>query len=356
MTSRAPAPTALALTVLGFVTLAPASAWAQRVEVTVAAPAPAADALDRSLAELFERVALEGRVTRALRVRRGDVRADGAAPDVVARVWVDATRPDRCVVIVADPRADRVLVRRVPLARGFDEIAREAVAHIVQDTVDALRRGQRIGAPRDEAVAAVDDDPPPQPPPPPPPPRGEPSRAGPSVALGWAVGPWAEPLRAAHGPELTARWWVDRRGRFAVHLDAGARLPLAWEDGPVALTLVPLMARAGVDYGRALGPRWSLGASVGFGVDAVLVTPRAAAGNALPDAATVDVRPAARARVEAGLALGRGVSVGAAVLADVDLTATDYYVERGAARDRVASPWRVRPAVVLSVGWDGRGR
>jgi hypothetical protein len=50
------------------------------------------------------------------------------------------------------------------------------------------------------------------------------------------------------------------------------------------------------------------------------------------------------------------VSAGVAVLADVDLTATDYYVEQGAARDRVASPWRVRPAVALSVGWDGRGR
>ena len=196
---------ASALSAVAFV--APAAAWAQRVEVSVAAPESAAAELDRSLTELFERVALQGRVVRVARVRRGDVRVGAPEPDVVARVWIDASRRDRCTVIVADPRVDRVLVRRVPLARGLDEIAREAVALIVQDTVDALRRGQRIGLPREEGITAVEDDAPVVVVAPPVVVAPRPSRAGVGVTLGWAVQPWATPLRVAQGPELRAAWW-----------------------------------------------------------------------------------------------------------------------------------------------------
>ena len=273
MTRRLPASVVSALVLAALVLVAPAAAWAQRVEVSVAAPEAAAAELDRSLTELFERVALQGRVVRVARVRRGDVRVGAPEPDVVARVWIDASRRDRCTVIVADPRVDRVLVRRVPLARGLDEIAREAVALIVQDTVDALRRGQRIGVPREEGISSVEDDAPmvavvaP-------PVTTAPSRAGVSVTLGWALQPWATPLRVAQGPELRAAWWVDRRGRFAVTVDAGMRLPMAWDEGAVAVTAVPAMVRVGAGYEAPLGARWALGAFVGAGVDAVWVTPR----------------------------------------------------------------------------------
>lgn len=343
---------ASALSAVAFV--APAAAWAQRVEVSIAAPESAAAELDRSLTELFERVALQGRVVRVARVRRGDVRVGAPEPDVVARVWIDASRRDRCTVIVADPRVDRVLVRRVPLARGLDEIAREAVALIVQDTVDALRRGQRIGVPREEAITAVEEDAPVAVVAPPVVVAPRPSRAGVGVTLGWAVQPWATPLRVAQGPELRAAWWLDRRGRFAVTVDAGMRLPMAWDEGAVAVTALPVTLRVGVGYEAALGARWALGAFVGAGVDAVRVTPRANGAGAVADAATVDVRPVLRARVDVAWAVGLRVRVSAGVLADVDVTETAYYVERGAGRDVVASPWRVRPGAVLGVAWDGR--
>jgi hypothetical protein len=339
----------LVASVCGALVLAgPVTAWAQRVEVSVAAPESAAAELDRSLTELFERVELQGRVVRVARVRRSDVRVGAPEPDVVARVWIDASRRDRCTVIVADPRVDRLLVRRVPLARGLDEIAREAVAHIVQDTVDALRRGQRIGVPREEGITAVDEDAPVVAP-------TLPSRAGFGVTLGWAVQPWATPLRVAQGPELRAAWWIDRRGRFAITVDAGMRLPMTWDEGAVAMTALPVTLRVGAGYEAALGARWALGAFAGVGVDAVWVTPRANGASAVAEAATVDVRPVLRARVELAWAAGRRVRVSAGLLADVDVTETAYYVERGGGRDVVASPWAVRPGVVLGVTWDGRG-
>ena len=46
---------------------------------------------------------------------------------------------------LADGRWERVLVRRVPAPREFDEVEREQLAHIVESSVDALLSGATIG-------------------------------------------------------------------------------------------------------------------------------------------------------------------------------------------------------------------
>jgi hypothetical protein len=47
---------------------------------------------------------------------------------------------------------------------------------------------------------------------------------------------------------------------------------------------------------------------------------------------------------------GKRLAVGAA--AEFDLLDTQYYVERGAARDVVLHPWRMRPSVVIELSLD----
>ena len=77
----------------------------------------------------------------------------GHAP--LARVFIDATRLDVAIVYLVDATWERILVRRLLLERGLDEVAREELAHIVEASVLALRAGGRIGVTREEASRAL---------------------------------------------------------------------------------------------------------------------------------------------------------------------------------------------------------
>src|SRR5258706_2465951 len=73
-------------------------------------------------------------------------------PPSVARVWIDMREAGRVTLYLTGDRADRLLVRHVPLVTRIDEVAREEIAHIVEATVDALLVGGRIGVVTDEVV------------------------------------------------------------------------------------------------------------------------------------------------------------------------------------------------------------
>src|SRR5262249_30201480 len=94
------------------------------------------------------------------------------------------------LVLVADPRAGRILVRRIDAGgrapgatlRDLDSATLEAAALVVRTALHGLAQGAVIGIERAEVAGAA---PPPPPPPPPPPlpagPRMPPPPAGPRV-------------------------------------------------------------------------------------------------------------------------------------------------------------------------------
>jgi len=105
-----------------------------------------------------------------------------------------------------------------------------------------------------------------------------------------------------------------------------------------------------VDVGGALGQRQWLFASLGVGGERTQVTPRAATGSAVvPAAAFESTAPLAHVGLsyELGGALVR-VAVGAG--ADIGLVETHYDVARDGRRERVATPWLIRPSASIAVG------
>ncbi|MEM9189331.1 MAG: hypothetical protein AAGF12_09155 [Myxococcota bacterium] len=80
-----------------------------------------------------------------------------AGADSLARVFVDATRQDTALLVVADDRNDRVLIRRFARAGVDQEVLQEQLLQAVASSLDALSSGLTIGTPRSRALAALRD-------------------------------------------------------------------------------------------------------------------------------------------------------------------------------------------------------
>jgi len=70
------------------------------------------------------------------------------------QMWPDVSVPDEARLTVKD-YGDRFVVRRLPLARGLDEVGREEIGHIVRSAVLAVLAGPRETLSRAEARVAV---------------------------------------------------------------------------------------------------------------------------------------------------------------------------------------------------------
>ena len=69
--------------------------------------------------------------------------------------WVIAQDIDSAVVLLIPRRADRVLVRRVPLVLGVDEAGLAEITFIIERSLASVLASQPIGVPQAEARAAL---------------------------------------------------------------------------------------------------------------------------------------------------------------------------------------------------------
>jgi hypothetical protein len=293
----------------------------------------------------------------------------------VVRVFVVPGRAGGVGLYFRAPDGARFLLRSVPLRSGFDEVGREQIGQIIETAVTSLLQSSD-GLTREEARVALEhqaSD------------EGDPARgtapsaaardaraATPSAKVSAPVGPVEAPgstavegwlaarygasgkgggLGFAHGPGLELGFgFLFRRVRVRARGVGQRDFSHELSASGVAADLASLRLGVAVDVGGALGQRQWLFASLGVGGERTQVTPRAATGSAVvPAAAFESTAPLAHVGLsyELGGSLVR-VAVGAG--ADIGLVETHYDVARDGRRERVATPWLVRPTASIAVG------
>jgi|HubBroStandDraft_6_1064221.scaffolds.fasta_scaffold259527_2 hypothetical protein len=309
-----------------------------RVDVVIVAAEPDAEAMRAVVDELMARLRIAATVTFAKTLKPDEIITPQRGADArLARAWVDLSTPERATIYLVDRDWARVLVRHVQTMGGHEELAREAIGHILETAVDALAHGARIGIANEQPPTNATPD----------------SRIPPPH---WELGAAYEgevyaPGLLADGP--VASFYVGS-SRGAVRpggwLIAQYRLPLTFDSAPLGVRLDGGGARALATMDVVLGTRAALRFGVGPGVDVVRMTPR------------LEGRPGTQLGSDQTFALFIG-RVSAAVVAslsthldfsltascDIDPSGTRYSASVDGADQTVFSPWAVRPA--LSVGW-----
>src|SRR5688500_6647961 len=129
----------------------------ERILLTVAAPADEAGQLEAVARELLARLQVQLELRRVPRLDLGEIRRRAAPGQAYfARVWIAFGPSGRARLYLAHAERDRVLVRQVAADSNNPELVREELGHILQDTIEGLKAGEEIGAPRDEALQQVE--------------------------------------------------------------------------------------------------------------------------------------------------------------------------------------------------------
>jgi hypothetical protein len=319
----------------------------RHVEIKLVAPTEDGQGLEVVLGELLSRLQVSVRFskmgsidTRQILTERRD------EPPAVARVWIDLRDTSRITLYLTGNSQDRVLVRHVPLINRIDEVAREEVAQIVENTVDALLIGGRIGVATDESARTT--------------PKADaiPQEAARGLALDLGIGyqaqAWSDSHPFLHGPAVL----------LALSGRAGALHPGVWMSGelrfPTTIDGDPISTRLDQGAFRLLAfadwpvsKRWALRAGLGGGVDWVRISPL------VKEGAKVDLAPARfatipmlRGLVSATYAFTRKSEVFCGVAADFDVMNTRYLVERDTGDEVVFQPWRLRPMAIVGIASD----
>lgn len=280
----------------------------------------------------------------------------GPVDSAMIRVWIDASHSELAVVYLEDQRRGHLLVRKIELLDGIDEIAREQIGQIVRASVEALLSGGTIGISRAEAASALGLSPPMEQ-------VGLPTTTTPATAatsrsrMTFGTG-YAASLFTGHdlttGP--AARFTFSRvagSSSFGGALAFEYRLPVMAATSPIELRLHGWSARLLACMGRSFSDRlaWQLG--LGGGVDATYPEPRSVRGSEvrlLSPAASLS--PALRAEVGLELALWRRLHAAVALTGDWDLAPRDYVVREDGDRSIIAHPLAVRPGLVVRIAAD----
>ena len=345
------------------------------MSVLIAARPDDAAALSEVLGELLARIEADSDIQRAEHIDPVAVVTPPADPPAaLARVFIDATEPEHALLYLVDASWERILVRRVPLSEGLDEVAREQLAHIVESSVAALRAGGRIGVTREQASSELGVSSAPEPSGPVPEaawrPRPEPPReraprlldAEPARTLELALGVgWGAALftsdRVQHGPLARLEGSLGPSSPFGAALVGQYRLPLIVEAEPIDLRLESGGVRL-VGFGRVEPtPDLRLVVEAGGGLDVERVVSQGDRSTGLRVASS-------EARVAPILRLGAGPSLrvlGSAWLTaligvELDLAPDDYVIRRGGTTEVVAEPLALRPGASLVLGAPPFGR
>ncbi len=276
-----------------------------------------------------------------------------------ARVWIDLQSRAWAKLYVVDAAWERVLVRRLELADGLDEVAAAEIGTIVEASVRALLEGGSIGVAREQLIATIVPASPPKSPPQPVPvsvrrPDIEPQL---SLVAGYAAAGWARGL-VQHGP-LVQLELAARRDRIAYggRVEGRATVPARERSEPLALRLAGGGARLWATLAWHATARLSLEAALGGGVE--IVTVRAQARSAAAEAfasrrnALAVIAPA----LGPALTVGRGRDrLLARVQLGIDVVPQRLRYVTADTGALVLAPWIVRPGATLVLGWRRAGR
>jgi hypothetical protein len=329
-------------------------ARAQRVEI--GASGEASIELEPVVRELMSRLSVELEWSGMDRIDPREVLAPREAQSgLVARVWIDLGDPDRAAIFVANGDHDHFLVRFVPITDGYDELARESLAHIVESAVDALLGGGVIGVSREAASRELHIEPVviAEPVPPVEVPAQLPPRSVIEIGIAPYYSAWlfaSSPL-SAHGPgvAITVGGEIDGALRWTSWASAQYLAPIEHFRDPAGVRLDGGSARilGGVEL------RWTeiaVRMLAGVGADIFHAQPhvRAGAGFMASDAFALPI-PVASAMAAIDLRIARWISAFVALGIDLDLAGTRFDVEAEGRVSESLAPLGARPSSTIGV-------
>jgi hypothetical protein len=343
---------ALAATILIAASAMGQTSSGDAVDVVIAADDASAPAMRAVVVELIARLHLAANVTFAPGVNAVEVITPRAAAEPrVARAWIDLSKPERATLYLADSDWERILVRHVRNMSGHEELAREAIGHILETAVDALAHGARIGVTREEARAEIEQ-------------ASEPvapvlapvaSRAGPAPRLEFGAMYEAELFAqdgiVANGPSATFYVGAPRgRLRPGGLLTLQYRLPVIVDAAPLGVRLDGFTSRAIATIDVAVGAQLTVRFGAGPGVDVVHKTPRLEGTPGTVLGADEDFA-IVLARVSGGIlwSFSADLAIVLMLSCDLDPSGTRYVAVVDGVTGAVLAPWPARPAVSLGV-------
>jgi hypothetical protein len=268
---------------------------------------------------------------RQIQVARGVASDRGAA--VV--VWADYATFGRVYLFVAEAEGGRLLVRE---AGSGDESAESRLM-----TLGVIVRGAVRGVLADlEARGAA----PPAPGPAPPPPAEDGGRLW--FGLAYNLQFFADDPLLLHGARLEVA--LRLAGPLRLLVAYRAHLPPRVEHDGLMIDVLLYPAEIGLAADLPLGP-WRIAAGAGAVLTVVDLDITSADAALVPREDTRRVEFAVAPWLGAGRALGRVVSLFLRASTDVVVNRHRYVVDVGGRKETVAHPWRVRPSVLLGLGF-----
>jgi hypothetical protein len=277
----------------------------------------------------------------------------------LAQVWIDGRASTNATIYLVPRRADRVLVRRVALSAGFDEVALAELVYILERSVTALLASQPVGAPKAEVVASLRPRPlvvivPAEPEAPP----GVSASVRPSFNLGLFVGAeaWSSEQELLPGFGLVGGLERARgAGRVGVSVDAELRAGFLANtvDGRVSVSggAAHVLLALGRAFGNVGTGRLLLGPGLAW--TDLSTAPTLAASQVVARPRTdVDWTFAVRGRWDVPLVDSFGVFVMAGF--DVAPVSARYTAVVDGRTTVLLSPWPVKPTVQLGLAFGGR--
>jgi hypothetical protein len=333
------------------------------VEIVFAGREPDVLAVRKLVCELLEREGIVVHTSRTDGVEATTILSDHGGSAAIY-IWIDLRRPSEARLFLTSSDGERIVIRRVHLSDGLDELGREAIGQIVESSALALVSGARIGMSRDEAQRVMrkeaaaqaepetrhDDR------------RGSSERSAPGagprkaalvthrVGLGYGAAAFLPGAAVEHGPLLGAALGSGKSSpRLALEVTGQYQLPVSASTNEVTLTF------DGASFRLELGPEfwigrqaW-LGALVGGGLDVIRVLPeRAIEPTLTPGPASLFANGAARAAVLVGQRVWSSLAVVVSAYADVSLARTHYDVHLRGETFPTLTPWPVRPGLSLA--------
>ncbi len=267
-------------------------------------------------------------------------------------------------ISVVDVERDRIYTRRVEREpSGGDEVAHEAAAHVVVYALEALGRGQTIGAPRKrsnpaaadaggpppsatadrERLAVVDREAPSMTSPPP----------RPRLAFGTRTSMTAH---ASNAPTvfgvgaMAALRFPDASARsgFEIAASVEQHVPTEVRSSNLSSRFQIHSPRLFVRYDLAVARTIGLGPAVGLGVDRIGVTTGPRAGGPAPTSSSHDVIGVAATSFGARAAIASHLRLQVDLGIELPWQHVEYVVQRGAGTLTFLDPWPLRPW--LSIG------
>lgn len=287
----------------------------------------------------------------------------------VLRACIDLSDTRRAVVYWGDPDGGRFIVRFLPLQNGYDELAREEVAHVLESAVVAYLKESGATDRREEGAR----------------PLAVQGPAAPEVAtrtgdyglreakqsglagtgasgrtdlfLGYASRLLEGAPVLQHGPAVAlAASHPTGIGllRVTAWISAQYEAPVTWDRAPVGIRVeggtFVLAAGPELDFSQPGRPKLVVRGLVGIGVNTVHVSPFVVPGsNALADPDSWQLLPVATLGATIQLGVAGPIHMFTSAGGEVDLSGTKYDLRRDGAITHQLSPWWFRPTGLLGI-------